>query len=182
MDKKYKNPSVYTSLYWLIQDKKIEPNLLFDFLELFWPTLIKKDGYVFLEEEFTEEEYKRLIEEKSNPEYWINLLTIDEFFSEMSNWEEKSRVLAKTLVSMWTAKLKKDFPEINFNVQYLCNEECGDYGLTFYQYDKTNVEPSFEGLNDINIPNIKESKIEQSDDGLRPGMPKIRKPRVDEIP
>ncbi len=71
-----------------------------NFLYFLLPTLIKKDGYAFLEEEFTEEEYKRLIEEKSNPEYWINLLTIDEFFSEMSNWEEKSRVLAKTLVSM----------------------------------------------------------------------------------
>ncbi len=33
----------------------------------------------------------------------------------------------------WQEKLKKDFPAMSFIVEYLHDEECGDYGLTFYQ-------------------------------------------------
>src|SRR3989339_235203 len=140
MSEKYKRPSVSSILYWLIQDKKIEPELLFDLIELFWPTFIKKDGYVFLKESFSEKEYKRLINENSNPEYWINLLTIDELFSEIPDWEKKSSTLAKWLVSMWKAKLKEEFSDLNFKIKYFHNKECGDYGLTFYQIDKDNTQ------------------------------------------
>lgn len=35
--------------------------MLFDFLEFFWPTFIKKDGYIFLKEAFSEEEYTFLL-------------------------------------------------------------------------------------------------------------------------
>lgn len=182
MRKKHEKPSVGTVLYWLIQDKKIEPELLFDFLELFWPTFIKKDGYIFVKEAFNEEEYQQLMNEDSNPEYWINLLTVDEFFSEMSNWEEKSSTFAKALVSMWTEKVKKDFPDMKFTVEYLRNEEYGDYGITFYQTGKDNIRQKNDMATEISAPNVKESKIEQSSSGPRPGLPKIRKPRANEIP
>lgn len=130
MDKK---PSNYTLLYWLIRDKKIEPDIFFNFLEFFWPTFVKKDEYVFLKEKYSKEEFSRLIIEKANPEYWINMLTIDDYFSEIANGEAKSAALAKVLVEIWKAKLEKDFPSINFIVEYLTDKECGDYGLTFYQ-------------------------------------------------
>jgi len=175
-------PSVYTVLFWLIQDKLIEPTLLFDFLEFFWPTFIKKDGYIFLKEAFSEEEYKRLVSENSNPEYWINLITIDEFFSELPDWEDKSVSLAKALVSIWKAKLKKDFPEANFEVQYLHNEEDGDYGLTFYQLSKEGSSRANPSATEILHPNVKENKLEESSKGSRPGIPKIRKARSHEIP
>ncbi len=80
MDKNGKKPSVYTLVYWLIQDKKIAPEDLFNFLELYWPTFVMKNGSVFLKEKFSDEEYNRLTNEKVNPEYWINLLTVDDFF------------------------------------------------------------------------------------------------------
>lgn len=182
MNNKNEKASVYSILYWLIQDKVIEPGILFEFLELFWPTFIKKDGYIFLKESFSEEEYNRLISENSNPEYWINLLTIDELFSEIADWEEKSNALAKALASMWTQKLKRDFSDLDFKVEYLCNEELGDCGLTFYQTDKNSVYQLNDIPNEISSPNIKESKIEQSSNGPRPGIPKIRKARANEIP
>ncbi len=182
MSNKHEKASVYSILYWLIQDKVIEPGILFEFLELFWPTFIKKDGYIFSKESFSEEEYNRLINENSNPEYWINLLTIDELFSEMADWEEKANALTKTLVSMWTEKLKKDFSGMNFKVEYFCNEEFGDYGLTFYQTDKDSAYQLSDMPNEISSPNIKESKIEQSSNGPRPGIPKIRKARTNEVP
>jgi len=180
--KKHVKPSNYTVLYWLVQDKKIEPESLFNFLEFFWPTFIEKDNYVFLKEAFNEEEYNRLITEQSNPEYWINLLTVDEFFSAMPDWEEKASVFAKALASIWTEKLKKDFPYMNITVEDLCNEEYGDYGITFYQIDKDNARQINERSKEISAPNVKESKIEQSSSGPRPGIPKIRKARANEIP
>ena len=112
----------------------------------------------------------------------LNIGLTDEFFSETPDWEEKSGKLAKALVSIWKAKLKRDFSNINFTVEYLCNEEVGDYGLTFYQTDKENIQQLKNIVREISTPNIKESKIEQSSYGPRPGIPKIRKPRADEIP
>jgi hypothetical protein len=41
MEKESK-PTIYTLIYWLIEDEKIEPDQLFDFLELYWPTLVEK--------------------------------------------------------------------------------------------------------------------------------------------
>lgn len=37
LDKENDKPSSSTVLYWLIQDKQIEPEVFFNFLEVFWP-------------------------------------------------------------------------------------------------------------------------------------------------
>ncbi len=131
--KKHVKPSNYTVLYWLVQDKKIEPDIFFNFLDLFWPQFIKKDNYVFLKDKYSEEEFLKSSKEKSNTEYWINLLTIDDFFSELENGEEKVKSLANALVEIWQEKLKKEFPDKNFVVEYVYDKEYGDCGLTFYQ-------------------------------------------------
>lgn len=133
MGKQDKKASIYTVLYWSIHDKKIDPELLINLIDFYWPKFIIKGQYVFLEQKFSEEEYQQLINESENPEYWINLLTIDDFFSEITNGAEKSMILIKTLVEIWTTKLKKDFPSMNFIVESLQDEEYGDCGLTFYQ-------------------------------------------------
>src|SRR5690606_24267850 len=118
---------------WFIEDKKIDPKCLLDFLELYWPSFIKKGEFIFLKDKFSESEYKRLINEKVNPEYWIDLLTVNDFFPEITNGEQYSIKLAKALTEIWKVKLKHDFPSMNFVVEYLHDKECGDYGLTFYQ-------------------------------------------------
>lgn len=136
MGEENKKPSCYTTLYWLIQDKKIEPDIFFYFLDLFWPKFIKKDGYVFLQDKYSEKEFIRLIQEKSDPEYWINLLTINDFFSlseESDEEEKKAELFTNSLIEIWKIKLKKDFPDKIFVVQYIYDKEYGDYGLTFYQ-------------------------------------------------
>jgi hypothetical protein len=137
MDEKHENPSIYTILYWLIQDKKIGSEIFFKFLEFYWPSFTKKNEFIFLKEKYSEEEFNRLINEKDNPEYWINMLTVDDFFSETNDGAEKSAILAKALVEIWTVKLKNDFPEKKFIVEYLSDKEYGDYGLTFYQIAKS---------------------------------------------
>jgi len=127
-----KKPTVYTTVFWLIQEHKIEPEALFDFQELFWPSFIEIDNYVFLKENFSEEKYKKCNQQETDPEYWINLLTIDEYFSELSDWREKSISFAKSLVSIWNAKLKQEFPKKKFSVQFVHSDDVGDYGLTFF--------------------------------------------------
>ena len=133
MNKRDEKPSIYTLIYWLIQDKKINPETIFIFSELFWPEFIKINGFVFLKEKFSENAFNEYITRKSNPEYWINLLTLDDFFSELEDAETKSKALAKILMEMWQEKLKKDFPCMNFTVAYLADHESEDYGITFYQ-------------------------------------------------
>jgi len=133
MSHQYENPDIYNMVHCLIRLSKIDPELLFTMLEIFWPTFIEKDGYVFLKDRFSKDYYNRLVDEGFKIEYWINLLTIEHFFPEMDDWEEKSSLFAQALVPIWEAKLQRDFPEIKFTVKYLCDEEVGDYGLTFYQ-------------------------------------------------
>lgn len=166
-------------MYWLIQDRKIEAEALFVFSDIYWPAFIKKDGYIFLREQFSEEEYSGLIKTGTHPEYWINLFTVDEFFSEIPNKEEKSIAFINVLAEIWETKLKKDFPDMNFTIECLWNKEYEDCGLTFYQTDKKKKPGSFRK---IATPHIKENKSEQSTNGPRPGISKIRKPRPDELP
>lgn len=134
MTKKDKKPSAYTLIYWQIQDRKLDPETLFTLLELYWPTFLKKDKYVFLKEQFSDEKYDRLINQKINPEYWINLLTVNEFFENSESQNEMIAFINK-LIEIWQTKLKNDFPLLNFTVEYLQDPEYGDYGLTFYQND-----------------------------------------------
>lgn len=136
MDENQEKPSIYTVLYWLVQEKKIEPDIFFNFLEFFWPKFKIIDDYVFLEDKFSKREFLNLVNEKSDPEYWINLLTIDDFFSELEDGEKKAKSLANSLVEIWQIKLKKDFPDKSFVVEYVYDEEYGDCGLTFYQKKK----------------------------------------------
>jgi len=94
MDKK---PSVYTTLYWLIQDKKIEPEVLFSFLEFFWPSFIVYKDYIILKENFSEEKIEDLIRRKEKIEFWMNLFITDPYFENEENEETKAESLARSL-------------------------------------------------------------------------------------
>ena len=179
MNQKYPTPSIYSLLYWDIQDKKIDPNFLLKLYRLFWPSFIEKNGYVFLKDFFNENELNRLISANENPEYWINLLMVSDFFSELNDCIEKSKIFSDILTSMWSAKLKIDFPEAIFSVVRLSDEDFGEYGLTFY---RCATEGSDSNLKRIAIPNIKETILEESPNGPRIGISKIRKPEAWEIP
>ena len=167
-------PSLFTKLYWLSQLEKIDPDVFLYFSELFWPKFIKRHEFVFLKEGFTEERYKNIIlQGDENSEFWMNLFLVSDYFEEIESSKNESIQLAKTLIQSWAAKLKTDFPDLNFIVQFLCNEDEGEYGLTFYQSKNRPYESE-----EIPFPNIKESCLE----GLKPGKPTIRQPRPDETP
>lgn len=133
MNEEYPKPSIYTLLYWFVEERKIDSDVFFFFLELFWPSFTTRDNFVFLKEKYSDEEYNRLINEGISPEYWINLFTVDDYFDDVEKREEKAAAFAQALVDVWDAKLKKEFPNKSFIVKYLCDKESGDYGLTFFQ-------------------------------------------------
>ncbi len=181
MNQKNVEPSALDEIYWLVQDKKISPETFFNFLELFWPSFAQKNGFVFLKNQYNDEEFRRLINENDNPEYWMNLCLIDEYFSELSNSEQESMKLVKILADIWKVKLKNEFSDMNFVVDCFFDVECGDCGLTFYQVHSDFITTSVQFKGFAN-PIIKENKLVQSVNGLRPGIPKIRKPRNEELP
>lgn len=129
MEKQFE-PKAYNIIYWLIENGKIDAEQLFDFLELYWPTFIEIDGYIFLKEKYSEDKYKS---SEKNIEFWINFLSIDPYFINSNNVEKQSMDFSKILAGIWKIKLEKDFPSIEFTVKCLEDRESGDYGLTFYQ-------------------------------------------------
>jgi len=122
--------SLYDYIFHINKLKKVDSDIYFAFFELFWPSFIIYKDYVLLKENFSEEKVEDLIKREEKVEFWMNLFITDPYFE---NDDEKSEFLARSLMQVWQAKLEKDFPAKNFLVKYICDEEYGDYGLTFYQ-------------------------------------------------
>ncbi|MGL4540357.1 MAG: hypothetical protein ACRCU0_05210 [Candidatus Rhabdochlamydia sp.] len=122
--------SLYDYIFHINKLKKVDSDIYFAFFELFWPSFIIYKDYILLKENFSEEKIEDLIKREEKVEFWMNLFITDAYFK---NDDEKSEFLARSLMQVWQAKLEKDFPTKNFIVKYICDEEYGDYGLTFYQ-------------------------------------------------
>jgi hypothetical protein len=113
--------------------KQVNSDIYFAFLELFWPSFVVCKNYTILKENFSEEKFEDLIKRKEKVEFWMNLILISPYFEGEKNEKKKAESLTHSLVEIWQAKLKKEFPDKNFVVQYVFDKEYGDYGLTFYQ-------------------------------------------------
>lgn len=131
-DEKPKTPDIYDKIYCSIQEKKLGSDFFLLLFELFWPSFILYESYVFLKEAFKKDKFDELIQFNHNPEFWINFQLIDGFFDDPDE-AEKSIPLAKKLVDIWKIKLKNEFPDLEFVVEFLDDEELGEHGLTFYQ-------------------------------------------------
>jgi len=126
--------SSFDYIYQQITLNGLSSDLCFAFLELFWPTFILHDSYILLKNNFSEskvDDLKNQNEEKI--EYWMNLFTVDPYFEDVEEGFEKAAFLSKKLVEIWQAKLKIQFPNIEFVFESFVDEETGDCGLTFYQ-------------------------------------------------
>ncbi len=134
---KGKNFSLYDYLFQVAKLKKLNSDIYFAFLELFWPSFFIYNNYVFLKENFSEEKFNELVGLNEKIEFWMNFLSIDPYFENDDEGKEKAEALAQILVDTWQSKLKKDFPDFKFTVEYVYDTKCGDYGLTFYQ---TNIQ------------------------------------------
>lgn len=125
--------SLYDYIFHINKLKKVDSDMYFAFFELFWPSFIIYKDYILLKENFSEEKVEDLIKREEKVEFWTNLFITDPYFENDDDDDEKSEFFARSLMQIWQAKLEKDFPAKNFIVKYICDEEYGDYGLTFYQ-------------------------------------------------
>jgi hypothetical protein len=94
---------------------------------------------VFLEQNYSLEKLQKLRNddsserESTNAEFWMNLINVDSFFEHSNAPNEHVEVFTKKLVETWSAKLKIDFPNIKFAVEYMHDSDTNDYALTFYK-------------------------------------------------
>lgn len=122
---------IFDYIYHEIKMNKMSTDIYFALSLLFWPTFIEHKEYIFLEETFSEKYFDEL--KDKNIEFWMNLLTIDPYFEEDEDQEERALSFSKALKEIWEIKLKKDFPQHQFRVIVIDDKESGDIGLTFYQ-------------------------------------------------
>lgn len=178
-------PNIYDKIYWSIQDKKLKSDFFIQLSELFWPTFIQHESYVFLKELFSQEKYDELIEHNHHPEFWINLLPIDGFFDDAKE-AEKALALTTILMDTWKIKLKNAFPHLEFVVELIYPVE-GEHGITFYQKEADRSTSTTKShliipRGEFPCPNIKETFPIQSSKANRIGKPQIRPARPEEIP
>lgn len=124
--------SLYDYLFHKISNQSgTGTDVLFAFLELFFPAFIEHEGYVFLRENFNLNYFQSPKTQNAPVEYWMNLLMLGDYFAGDNEGVKKAQYLAKAMVKMWQMKLKEEFPQRKFIVSYLEDKEMRDYGLTF---------------------------------------------------
>ena len=112
--------------------KNIHEDLCFAFLNLIWPEFIEVDGMVFIKDSYQAKKQNISMEAhklNSETEFWINLLTLDDFLHIKD--AEKQTFLVTKLGESWKAKLKQDFPSLNFKITIADDED--DLGISFHQ-------------------------------------------------
>lgn len=126
---KWKNLNQNFTLFdYVFQEAKsvnLNSDFYFAFYELIWPKFIHKGEFVFLEQNYSLEKQHQLLaivsdkNEQHNIEFWMNLVSVDPFFDHTDAPDENIEAFTKKLVETWSAKLKIDFPDMTFKVDYL---------------------------------------------------------------
>ncbi|WP_158996832.1 hypothetical protein [Pigmentibacter ruber] len=120
----------------IIDHYKIPSDFLIFFSDLIFPEFIIIDEMIFLKNHFKEEYFNRLLKEKtscSEIEYWMNLVLISSYFPESDEFIDHALFLAEKLKKSIDLKLKNDFPNKMFSVDFTYDQDNGDVLFTFYQ-------------------------------------------------
>lgn len=107
--------------------------------DLFWPRFVEFEGYI-LRDGFNLENLRSWEKQdgptRRNIEAAVNYLGIGDLFANEENTELLYRRVVRlgdVLSQMYTAKLRQDFPNRQFEVSLLVDEH--EYALTFFQSD-----------------------------------------------
>lgn len=126
--------SLFDYVHAIMSTNDLPTDLLLAMARLLWPEFVAFDGMVFLKEQFSlarVQEHGRS-DDESTTEYWINLLSVDGFFSySHSDKLSQDEAFANILAEAWRAKLRADFPDRSFDVKVMVDESVGDILLTF---------------------------------------------------
>jgi hypothetical protein len=132
--------SIFDYIYGMIIEKKIPIDFCIALFKLFYPEFIVIENHVFLKEEYEKEKYINLVKQncqKKEIEYWMNLLNIDPFFFQEDeenndNFADLSIAICEQMVDLWSQKLHKEFPDKQFCVKHLKDDE--EVYITFYSH------------------------------------------------
>lgn len=131
-----KDDLVDTTDYLYFDDKG--PELALIYSKLFWPDLIEVDGFVFLSEQYSKENYDELlavygpgsVERVVNACYLQYAVGTGEHVYSDEIWE----LLGQTLCETWKQRAQLLFPQKSFTTAFnWYSEEIGDPGVTLYQ-------------------------------------------------
>ena len=127
-------PMNYTTS--IIDQNNIPPNFLVFFSQLFFPDFLLENNMIFLKNNFRKKYLDRFLAEEAIPkeiEYWLNLILISSFFPDGNEYIKHAIFIANYMKIYVHEKLKKDFNDRNFFVEYTYDEEKGEVFFSFYQ-------------------------------------------------
>ncbi|MGY3803745.1 hypothetical protein ACWNT8_06785 [Pigmentibacter ruber] len=122
-------------LFGIITTLEINPDFLIIFSQLFYPNLILRDQMVFLESNFKEDYFNRLVAEDYEPqkiEYWLNLILVSSFFPDDTAYDDHAEFLCELLKKFILQKLESQFKSLKFKIISGYDEDDGYY-ITFHQ-------------------------------------------------
>ncbi|NNE57718.1 MAG: hypothetical protein HKN36_06380 [Hellea sp.] len=128
-----KNFSVFDYVHILQKTQSIDPDFILAFVEVCWPEFLLFKDRVFLSDEFSIQKYESTIASEPHdkgPDFWMNLVCIDSIFEELDF--QKQKYLGFSMEKMWRAKLNIEFPERDFIVKCIV-EENEEVFCVFYQ-------------------------------------------------
>lgn len=126
--------SLFDYLHGVSSTQAIAGDITVAYLQLFWPDFYVYKGLVFLKEEFAQDKYQQLVEQGysgADLEYWMNLLTIDGLFNNLTT--EQALYVGSAIVVMWEKKLAAEYPAQQFKVECLFEQEEDEVYMVFYQ-------------------------------------------------
>lgn len=123
---KHKHFSLFDYIHGLSTQGYVKPDFVVALLSFVWPEFRQIDETFILDEEFSQEKYDR--------GYYMSEIQISETFPDLDFKIQK--LIGEIIAEMWKAKLKLDFPNIDFVVE--CYEdEPEDLCCCFYPAKKT---------------------------------------------
>ena len=111
----------------------LSTDIYFASLDLFWPEFYQHNGMIFIKDSFDtktkSEGFFDPAKENHRNEYWINLLSLDNFFEDGT--QKEYEFFGRKLAESWLGKLEMDFPDKTFSIHIVNDDE--DSWVTFHQ-------------------------------------------------
>ena len=120
----------------IIDHYKIPSDFLILFSDLIFPEFIVLEEMIFFKNHFKEDYFNRLKKEKNSCdeiEYWMNLILISSYFPDSNEFIDHALFFAEKLKKSIDLKLKNDFPNKIFSVDFTHDQSNDDILFTFYQ-------------------------------------------------
>lgn len=108
-------------------------DLFYAISKLIWPEFYELNGYLYLKEEFDNlryQELKQQLSSESEVGYWMNMLNLDGMLPTQT--EKFYSYLGELLKTTWEAKLSNEYPDSDYVVEYIKNDE-DEFFITFHK-------------------------------------------------